>query len=184
VPRSITVGLSLARAGVWRAMTRPLLATLVALALAGCGATTRTITVAANTHTAATPILAEPWSSNQKGYGEVEPRTIFNGGDPTGLMREINWITWGGPVAVGEGLNIYVRPNQSVAERTPETALVALFQLGRCHGRVAYNAVKWPGSRRLMPRPRPDEYPTAWSYYQARRRWLRLRSCLRRRRSP
>jgi hypothetical protein len=106
VPRSITVGLSLARAGVWRAMTRPLLATLVALALAGCGATTRTITVAANTHTAATPILAEPWSSNQKGYGEVEPRTIFNGGDPTGLMREINWITWGGPVAVGEGLNI------------------------------------------------------------------------------
>jgi hypothetical protein len=79
----------------------------------------------------------------QKGYGHVKPHTIFNGGDPTGLVEHIDWLSWGGTRAVGAGIAEYVGPHQSVAEGTQQIAKVVLFQLGRCHGRRAYDAIEW-----------------------------------------
>jgi hypothetical protein len=89
------------------------------------------------------PILAGPWGMGQKGYGHVKPHTIFNGGDPTGLVEHIDWLSWGGTRAVGAGIAEYVGPHQSVAEGTQQIAKVVLFQLGRCHGRRAYDAIEW-----------------------------------------
>ena len=90
------------------------------------------------------PVLAGPWSSGQKGYGHVKPHTIFNGGDPTGLVKTIHWNSWGGRRATGTGTALWVGPNQSVAQGTFETGVrVVLFQLGRCDGRSAYNAIEW-----------------------------------------
>ena len=89
------------------------------------------------------PILAGPWGSYQEGYGHVEPRTIFNGGDGSGLVNHIEWLTWGGQRAVGLGIGLYAAPGQSNAEGTRESAIVVLFHLGACHGRRAYDAVTW-----------------------------------------
>jgi hypothetical protein len=89
------------------------------------------------------PILAGPWGMGQKGYGHVKPSTIFNGGDPTGLVQHIHWTSWGGSRAVGAGIGTYVGSHQDVAEGTQQIARVVLFQLGYCRGRRAYNAIEW-----------------------------------------
>lgn len=90
------------------------------------------------------PILAGPWSSGQKGYGHVKPRTIFNGGDPTGLVEHIHWYSWGARHAVGTGTALWVGRNQIVAQgRFERGARVVLFRLGRCRGRRAYDAIEW-----------------------------------------
>lgn len=90
------------------------------------------------------PVLAGPWSSGQQGYGHAKPRTIFNGGDPTGLVRTIHWSSWGGQRATGSGTAEWVGPHQTVAAGKFEAgATVVLFHLGRCHGRPAYDAIEW-----------------------------------------
>ena len=110
-------------------------ATIAAVALGIAAAT-----AAANT----VPILAGPWSPGQKGYGHVKPSTIFNGGDPTGLVKAIHWTSWGGRRATGTGTAEWVGPHQIVAQgQFQKGAKVVLFQLGSCHGRAAYNAIEW-----------------------------------------
>lgn len=89
------------------------------------------------------PILAGPWGMGQQGYGHVKPHTIFNGGDPTGLVKKIHWSSWGGRRATGTGTALWVGRNQPVAAGKFENARVVLFQLGVCHGRAAYNAIEW-----------------------------------------
>lgn len=39
-----------------------------------------------------------------KGFGRVKPREIFYGSDPTGLVCDIHWHSWGGRVARGTGV--------------------------------------------------------------------------------
>jgi hypothetical protein len=89
------------------------------------------------------PVLAGPWSRSQEGYGHAKPMTVFNGGDPTGLVRRIHWSSWGGPQALGTGVSDYVGAHQSVAEGTPQPVKIVAFQLGLCHGRRAYDAIEW-----------------------------------------
>jgi hypothetical protein len=89
------------------------------------------------------PFLAGPWASYQEGYGHVEPPTIYNGGDVLGRVRDIEWLTWSGPRAVGVRLSTWVGPHQVTAEGTLQTAVVVLFHLGYCHGRRAYDAIEW-----------------------------------------
>ena len=69
--------------------------------------------------------------------------TVHNGGDPTGLVWQIEWLAWGGPRAVGVGLGFYVAPNQKVDEGTRQSAVIVLFQLGTCHRRRAYDVIEW-----------------------------------------
>jgi hypothetical protein len=89
------------------------------------------------------PVLGVPWAQNQQGYGHVRPGTIFNGGDPTGLVQYVTWSSWGGASAVGTGTAEYVGPGQSVAAGTPARAEVVAFRLGFCDGRKAYRAIEW-----------------------------------------
>ncbi len=89
------------------------------------------------------PILAGPWAPEQEGYGHARPGTVFNGGDPTGLVKSIEWLTWGGPRAVGVGSAFFVSPDQSTAEGHRAAAVIVAFKLGSCRGRRAYNAVQW-----------------------------------------
>jgi hypothetical protein len=103
------------------------------------------------------PILAGPWSPNQEGYGQVEPSTVSNGGDPTGIVQHIHWHSWGGTRAEGTGIGWYVGPRQITADGKRETAHIVVFQLGYCHGRRAYEAIEW-----YFPRHgghfRPNQY--------------------------
>src|SRR5579859_7896563 len=70
-----------------------------------------------------------------KGFGQVEPAEIFNGGDPTGLITHIVWTSWGGPNPTGASISEYVAPHQSVAAGTDEPATIVAFRLGTCEGK-------------------------------------------------
>jgi hypothetical protein len=94
------------------------------------------------------PILTGPNPFNAKGFGQVKPRTIFLGGDPTGLVCRIHWLSWGGEFAVGNGIGWYINSHESVAEGHAAPAVVVLYRLGTWEGRSAYKAWTWyyPGN--------------------------------------
>lgn len=78
-----------------------------------------------------------------EGFGQAQPARIFNGGDPTGLVTQIVWKSWGGTRAVATGVSEWVGPGQSVATGTPEPVRVVAFHLGSCGGQLMYQAVEW-----------------------------------------
>jgi hypothetical protein len=78
-----------------------------------------------------------------QGFGQVKPAKIFNGGDPTGLVTNVVWSSWGGTQATATGTAEYVGPNQSVASGTEESATVVAFDLGTCGGKYMYQAIEW-----------------------------------------
>lgn len=100
---------------------------------------------AAETGTAAPalPTLGIVWASAQKGYGQVRPTEVYNGGDPTGMVSAITWNSWGGPKATGTGTAIYVPPGGSVPDGKATPATVVAFNLGQCQGRLMYQAIEW-----------------------------------------
>ena len=89
------------------------------------------------------PILAGPWGPHQRGYGHVAPKTVDNGGDPTGVVGKIHWDGWGDAKTTGTGVGLWVGPHQIVADGTEESVKIVAFHLGTCHGRRAYNAIEW-----------------------------------------
>jgi hypothetical protein len=95
------------------------------------------------TTVAAVPTLGKVWATYQQGYGLVRPSTIFNGGDPTGAVRNVQWQSWGGSQATGHGLGWYVPPDRDVAGGQSEAATVVAFDLGSCRGTLAYRAIEW-----------------------------------------
>ena len=107
--------------------------------------------VVANTAAAATEPIVSPTAdpyyhfnfSGAKGFGQVKPREIFYGGDPTGLVCHIQWHTWGGPVARGTGVGWYVGNNQSVNEGHEAVAAVVASKLGKWMSRRAYDRLTW-----------------------------------------
>lgn len=94
--------------------------------------------------TTALPTLGVQWGpGGQQGYGRVRPVTVFNGGDPTGLVQHITWTSWGGGTATGTGISYYDGPGQSVTQSTAQRATIVAFDLGTCGGHPAYQAVEW-----------------------------------------
>jgi hypothetical protein len=101
---------------------------------------------ASSSQQAAVPVLghrAGIFDTNSEGFGEVRPATVFNGGDPTGLVTKISWSSWGSSTATGTGLSDYVGPNQAVAAGTQEKVTIVAFNLGTCSGKLMYQAVEW-----------------------------------------
>jgi len=95
---------------------------------------------------AAAATLGQPagvFAHGSSGFGQVKPAKIFNGGDPTGLVTNVVWSSWGGAQATATGTSDYVGPNQSVAQGTEQTATVVAFNLGTCDGKLMYQAVEW-----------------------------------------
>jgi hypothetical protein len=82
-------------------------------------------------------------TSDGQGFGLVRPSTVFNGGDPSGLLANVVWGSWGGPTAVGTGISDYSAPNQSVAGGTQLPATIVAFNLGTCDGKLMYQALEW-----------------------------------------
>jgi hypothetical protein len=79
------------------------------------------------TNAKVTPALGRPWAPYQIGYGHPHPRTVYNGGDPTGWVRKIRWASWGRARAVGVGVSTYVWPGTSVAEGSSRSARIIAF---------------------------------------------------------
>jgi hypothetical protein len=90
------------------------------------------------------PVLGHSWAPFQTGYGKARPITVYNGGDPTGLVRKIRWSDWGGGMSVGSGISTYVWPGTVTASNRPTAgARIVAFHLATCHGTPSYNAVEW-----------------------------------------
>jgi len=108
-------------------------------------ATPTPVAVVSSAAAAVVPTLGRPAGlfANGKGFGQVRPAEVFNGGDPTGLVTHIVWSSWGGTQATAAGTAEYVGPNQSVAQGTEQTATVVAFNLGTCDGKLMYQAVEW-----------------------------------------
>jgi hypothetical protein len=129
-------------------VSRPRLAAaaLVALALALCVLPTA---AHATLRSRSAPILSPrtdvsyPPSSAARGFGQVRPREIYYGGDPTGLVCDIHWHSWGGRVARGTAVGYYIRSNQSVNEGHFALAHVIASKLGTWNGRPAYTRLTW-----------------------------------------
>jgi hypothetical protein len=110
-------------------------------------------TVAGSAAAAAVPVLgakafAAPYG---KGWGTVEPKEIFNGGDPSGSVRDIEWSGWGNPSAIGYGLNPIFKPHGGYY-RKPARIELRATDLGKCGQRAAYTrlefrAPKKPGGK-------------------------------------
>ena len=72
-----------------------------------------------------------------EGWGTKKPAKIFNGGDPSGLVTQINWTRWGGAVAIGQGRNPIFKPGGGYYSHQVRIKLRA-SAIGRCGGRRAY----------------------------------------------
>jgi hypothetical protein len=97
--------------------------------------------------TTAAPVLGRTWLVGcpdcQRGFGEVRPKTIFLGGDGTGVVQHVHWLSWGEDRAIGSGIGRWLGPNQFSYQATPAAATVVAFNLGTCRGRRAYTAIAW-----------------------------------------
>ena len=120
-----------------------LLALAVPLVLAGCGAAHQSAAPAPSVRAEPTLGVRTGTFFDGSGFGQVKPKEVYNGGDPTGLVISITWHTWGGAQAVGTGRSDYVGPNQIVAAGTIEPVRIVAFDLGTCNGRYMYEAVEW-----------------------------------------
>jgi hypothetical protein len=88
-------------------------------------------------------VLGRAFIPVQRGYGQIRPTVVDNGGDPTGLVSAITWQTWGGQQAIGQGISDYVAENQIVAAGSEEPVTIVAFDLGTCRGQAAYLRVEW-----------------------------------------
>ena len=88
------------------------------------------------------PTLGTAWAFPGKGYGTVRPSEIYNGGDPTGLVTNVHWQSWGGPTAIATGMSSDPG-NGIVADAVERQATVEAFDLGDCNGKLMYRAIEW-----------------------------------------
>ena len=131
--------------GRWPGMLVIMPVTAAALICAGCTGSASSAGPGTASTQAAVPTLGRVAGvfAHGTGFGQVRPARIFNGGDPTGLVTHIVWMSWGGSRAVGTGTSDYVGPNQTVATGSEQRATVVAFSLGTCHGKRMYRAVEW-----------------------------------------
>ena len=66
--------------------------------------------------------FAEP---NGHGFGSAHPRSIYNGGDASGLVEDISWQDWGETVTYGTGLGSQFRPAGGYYEKPVQVRLQA-----------------------------------------------------------
>jgi hypothetical protein len=86
---------------------------------------------------AGSPVLGSAGAfTNGKGFGQVKPREVYLGGDPTGDVKGVRWHGWGAKRAIGFGTGWCSR--QSVADGYYCGVSLHVYDLGSCHGRPAY----------------------------------------------
>jgi len=73
-----------------------------------------------------------------KGFGAVKPRTVFLGGDPTGLFKSLTWTGWGKSKSTGHGKGYYPPPGKPTADAVQVPVVLVASSLGSCKGHLAY----------------------------------------------
>lgn len=85
--------------------------------------------------------FAKPYG---EGWGTARPAKLYNGGDPSGLVKEIPW-TRGGRTAIGYGLGWIFKPGGGYYSR-PVLVELRAQALGHCGSQPAYTqlAIRTP----------------------------------------
>jgi hypothetical protein len=125
------------------------LACTFAVAGAGAGATFAATTASSQK----VPVLgSEKFAgSNGAGWGHAHPKRIFNGGDPSGLVKDITWKHWGAKHSYGLGKTFAFKPNGGYYAKPVKIELRA-ENLGTCsagkpaYTRLAFREAKKPGA--------------------------------------
>jgi hypothetical protein len=68
-----------------------------------------------------------------EGFGKAHPKTIFNGGVPSGLVKSIDWDHWGSRSALGAGRGSQYKPSGGYYKHSVGVRLRA-YNLGHCKG--------------------------------------------------
>jgi hypothetical protein len=106
---------------------------------AGVVVTVAALSVAGLAVASSTPVLgsAKAFPSG-KGFGKVKPKTVFLGGDPTGMFTKLTWTGWGSATSTGVGSGYYVPPGKPTADAVKVPATLVASTLGKCNGHTAY----------------------------------------------
>ena len=98
------------------------------------------LTWVAAAHAAASPVLGSAHAfPDGKGFGQIQPRHVFLGGDPTGDVTGVRWHGWGAGETTGFGIGWC--PGRTVAAGHSCPVSLHAYDLGSCHGRRAYRAL-------------------------------------------
>lgn len=83
--------------------------------------------------TASVVVLGSPAfeGHGSEGWGKSRPKKVFNGGDLSGLVREIVWTSWGGATAIGYGVHYMFKPQGGYYEQ-PVLIELRASRLGNC----------------------------------------------------
>lgn len=86
-----------------------------------------------------TPVLgsAKAFMGGQ-GFGKVKPKTVFLGGDPTGLFKKLSWKDWGSSTTTGTGSGYYPPPGKPTADSVKVPVTLIASSIGKCNGHEAY----------------------------------------------
>jgi len=74
------------------------------------------------------------WAPEGRGWGTVKPGTIYNGGDPNGMVSSIRWQHWGQKSAIGWGVTWIFKPTGGYYS-THVRAELRATDIGRCSAR-------------------------------------------------
>jgi hypothetical protein len=105
------------------------------------------------------------------GFGTVAPTSIYNGGDASGLVKQIHWQSWGQAEAIGFGRNPTFRPHGGYYKKLLGIELMA-GNIGSCpdgtgpaYTTLQFRARRKPGGK-LGPWRNWSGQPTicAWAY--------------------
>lgn len=89
------------------------------------------------------PTLGSHLGGATKGFGQVKPKTVELGGDPTGDVTKLTWKSWGTAVAVGTGRGYYPPPGKPVADAVSVPVTLKASSLGTCKGHKAYTRLSF-----------------------------------------
>ncbi len=89
---------------------------------------------------AAVPVLgnAHAFSPAARGFGSIEPKLVYFGGDPTGRFTNLKWTHWGNAKSTGIGRGYFPPPGKPVASAVRVPVILAASSLGSCRGHLAY----------------------------------------------
>jgi hypothetical protein len=92
------------------------------------------------------------YAPGSRGFGTARPRTIYNGGVPSGLVSRITWTGWGSSQAFGRGLTSIYKPGGGYY-RQRVTIRLRAYSVGTCpaepqlaYRRLAYRVPSRPGA--------------------------------------
>jgi hypothetical protein len=125
-------------------VSRPLTVLVLVALVAALSTLTATTTAIASANVV---LGAKAFAPDGTGWGTSEPAEIFNGGDPSGLITEVHWSSWGDAQANGSGKNPIFKP-QGGYYRRPVSIELRASGLGRCAGRAAYTRLSVREPRR------------------------------------